>query len=80
MCFLGHLNLPRKWNNGMVEGWNIGFQKEVNHFYFIVNPTGGGAINPTLHYPRTHCSIIPEFQHSNWGEAPNLISPTGFEV
>jgi hypothetical protein len=34
----------------MVERWNIGFQKDVSHFNFIVNPAGGGNINPTLHY------------------------------
>jgi len=56
----------------MVERWNIGFPKDNSHFNFIVNPAGGGTINPTLHYPRTHDSNIPEFQHSNWGEAPNL--------
>jgi hypothetical protein len=66
------LDLPRKWNNGMVERWNIGFQKDINHLSFIVNPAGGGAINTILNYPRTHYSNIPEFQHSNWGEAPNL--------
>ena len=49
-------NLPRKWNNGMVEYWNIGF---------IVNPADGGTINPTLHYPRTHYSTITLFHHSN---------------
>jgi hypothetical protein len=35
----------------MVERWNIGFQKDISHFNFIVNPVGGGTINPTLHYP-----------------------------
>ena len=35
----------------MVECWNIGFQKGISHFNFIVNPVGGGIINPTLHYP-----------------------------
>jgi len=49
----------------MVERWNIGFQKDNSHFNFIVNPTGGGTINPTLHYPRTHYSTIPLFHHSN---------------
>jgi hypothetical protein len=29
----------------MLERWNIGFQKDDNHFYFIVNPAGGGTIN-----------------------------------
>ena len=37
-------NLPRSWNNGMVECWNIGYQKHVNHLIFIVNPFGGGCI------------------------------------
>jgi len=56
----------------MVERWNIGFQKDISHFNFIVNSAGGGTINPILHYPRTHFSTNPAFQHSNWGEAPNL--------
>jgi hypothetical protein len=56
----------------MVERWNIGFQKDINHFNFIINPAGGGTIIPTFHYPRTHYSTIPAFQHSNWGEAPKL--------
>jgi hypothetical protein len=30
-------------------------------------------LNPSFHNPITHDSNIPEFQHSNWGEAPNLI-------
>jgi len=38
------------------------------------------SLNPPFHYPSTHDSAkklhfvpnIPEFQHSNWGEAPNL--------
>jgi hypothetical protein len=49
----------------MVERWNIGFQKDNSHFNFIVNPTGGGTINSTLHYPRTHYSTIPLFHYSN---------------
>jgi len=28
----------------MVERWNIGFQKDISHFYFIINPAGGGTI------------------------------------
>ena len=35
----------------MVERWNIGFQKDISHFNFIVNPVGGGTITPTWHYP-----------------------------
>ena len=62
---MGPPNMPQKWNNGRVECWNIGFQKDINHFKFIVNPAGGGTINPTLHHPRTHYSTIPLFHHSN---------------
>ena len=28
---------------------------------------------PPLQFPITHYSIIPSFQHSNWGEAPKFI-------
>jgi len=48
-----------------MEWWNIGFQKDISHFNFIVNSAGGGTINPALHYPRTHYSHIPAFQHSS---------------
>jgi hypothetical protein len=41
--------MPRKRNNGMVERWNIGFQKDNGHFNFIINPADEGTINPTLH-------------------------------
>jgi hypothetical protein len=37
--------MPQKWNNGRVECWNIGFQKDINHFKFVVNLAGGGTIN-----------------------------------
>jgi hypothetical protein len=57
-----------------MEWWNDGApqadQKDLNHFNFIVKMNF--TINPTFHYPRTHDSNIPEFQHSNWGEAPDL--------
>jgi len=39
------------WNDGTMERWNIGFQKNISHFNVIVNPAGGGNINPTLHDP-----------------------------
>jgi hypothetical protein len=57
-----------------MEWWNAGppeaDQKENSHFNFIVNPAGGGNINPTLHYPLRatgqnplfHYSIVPSFQ------------------
>jgi len=37
----------------MVERWNIGFQKDISHFIFIVNPVGGETINQ-------HCIILSE--------------------
>ena len=56
-----------EWNNGTLD---IGFQKDNSHFNVIVNPPGGGNINPTLHYPLRatgqnplfHYSIVPSFQ------------------
>ncbi|MGB5992666.1 MAG: hypothetical protein WBG61_10115, partial [Desulfobacterales bacterium] len=47
------------------------FKRILYIFNFIVSTNF--TINPTLHYPRTHYSIIPAFQHSNWGEGPNLL-------
>ncbi len=52
---------------------NIGFQKDISHLNFIVNPVGGGTINPTLHYPLRaggqnplfHCSNIPIVSEAN---------------
>ena len=70
--FLGPPNFPWKWNNGRVECWNIGFQKDINHFKFIVNPAGGGTIDPTLLHPRTHYSTIPLFHHSLRGVGATL--------
>jgi hypothetical protein len=36
------------------------------------------SLNPPFHNARTHDSNIPEFQHSNWGEARNLINYRDF--
>jgi len=58
---LWFFNLPQKWNNGMMEHWNFGFQKDKSHFNFILKPVGGGTINLTLHYSRP---IIPQFRYS----------------
>ncbi len=48
----------------MVERWNIGFQKDISYFNFIVNLSGGGTINPTLHYPLRAVSQNPLFHYS----------------
>ncbi len=52
----------------MVERWNIGFQKDISHFKFYLSALGG----PLPHPCKIPIPIIPAFQHSNWGEAPNL--------
>jgi hypothetical protein len=62
--------LPQSWNNGIVEGWNSGFSKDIVHFRLY--PQDNSAIYPILQYPKTHFSNIPAFHHSNWGDAPNL--------
>jgi len=50
----------------MMEWWNAGppqaDQKDISHFNFIVNPVGGGTINPTLHYPLRAGGQNPAFQ------------------
>jgi hypothetical protein len=66
----------------MVECWNIGFQKGISHFNFMSIPPVAGLLiqhciilsepEASTHYSRTHDSNVPEFQHSNMGEAPNL--------
>jgi hypothetical protein len=58
------------WKVGRLEGWKVGrlvFKRIFAISNFIVNTNS--TINPILHYPRTHYSIIPEpiiplFQHS----------------
>jgi len=55
----------------MVERWNIGFQKDINHFNFIANPEGGGTINPTLHYSlRAAGSILRPVSPTGWKPEP----------
>ena len=41
----GFPNLTRKWKNGMLERWNIGFQKDISDFNFTVNAADGGTID-----------------------------------
>ncbi len=57
-----------------MEGWNAGrlvFKRILSIFYFIFNTYF--TVNPTLHYPSTHYSNVPSFQHSNWGGAPKFF-------
>jgi hypothetical protein len=61
--------------HGIMELWNdgiVGFQRKLSILNFIVKMNF--AIYPILQFPKTHFSNIPAFQHSNWGEAPNLIN------
>ncbi len=57
------------WNDG-----TLGFLKDIIRFQFYRQDDN--TINPTLQYPKSHFSNIPSFQHSNWGEAPNLDLPS----
>ena len=61
--------LPESWNNGMVEYWSAwgGLKGMLSIFNYIVKTNFALTQNPI--FPRP---IIPLFQHSNWGEAPNL--------
>jgi hypothetical protein len=38
----------------------------------LVNPAHSGISKPLSQFPKNHYSIIPVFQHSNWGEAPKF--------
>ena len=54
----------------MVERWNIGFQKDISHFNFIVNPLVAGPliqhfIIPEPIIPLFHCSNIPIVSEAN---------------
>ena len=81
-CFLRHEFLPQSWNNGTVERWNSGFSKDIIHiklypqaeFCYLpniaVSSPGHRLCGPEA---KTHFSNIPAFQHSNWGEALNLV-------
>jgi len=42
----------------------------MNIFGFVFNMDFMN--NPLFHFFRTHYSIIPVFQHSNWGEVPKF--------
>ena len=58
-----------------MEWWNTGrlvFKGYGSFLIFMVNKNS--TINSTLHYSKTHYSIIPLFQHSNEGEASILFN------
>ncbi len=67
-----------KWNDGMVEYWNVDLNKEVTHLLMrlrrinlpiksdFANPSPcPRQVHPLFHFPITHYSIIPVFQYSN---------------
>jgi len=69
-----------KWNNGMVDV-GILVSKRVFAILILLSipPVAGSLIQycnilsepeASTHYSRTHDSNVPEFQHSNMGEAP----------
>jgi hypothetical protein len=49
--------LPRPWNNGVVEYWNVGFKKDVIRFKFYRQTIF--AIDSTSHFHWTLYSIFP---------------------
>jgi hypothetical protein len=52
--------LPHTWNNGMMEYWNVGFQRRfffINILKFIVNMNFTNT--PLYYFPLTQYSIIP---------------------
>jgi len=55
----------------MVERWYSGFSKDI---IIILKVKTSIALNRSFQYLKTHHSSIPEFQHSIWGEAPDLNS------
>ncbi len=69
------------WNSGtMVRRRRI--QRILSILNFIVLPTADHLPNIAVSSPsrrlyepeaKNHFSNIPAFQHSNWGEAPNLV-------
>jgi hypothetical protein len=67
----------------MMEWWNIGKSKipsleglflkgNISLINSFVNPAHIGINKPLFQFPKNHYSIIPVFQHSNWGEAPKF--------
>ena len=58
--------LSRKRNNGILELWNNGFECIYQFINFTDKTTQGGGIKPLIHFPRTHHSSSPLFQHSTW--------------
>jgi len=52
--------MPYPWNDGIVEYWNVGFYKDIIIFSKLL------VMLTSNHYPRTHYSILPAFQYSNW--------------
>ena len=59
-----------------LDRWNIGMLivRRKCFFFSIIefNIRKNSTIKPNSHFPRTHYSIIPVFQLSNWGEAPKF--------
>ena len=59
--------MPRTWNNGMLI-----LKERYSFINFVVKSEFCPYLN--IPFPQTHYSIIPLFQHSNWGEAPKFVS------
>ena len=63
--------LPRTWNNGIVEYWKVGFNKEFIRIFALLTSLSRGIL-PMTHFsifpkpiiPSFHCSIIPIAEQS----------------
>jgi len=50
------------WNIGMLVSKDISYLHDMNTFHVKWDFSN----RPLSHFPRTHCSIIPLFHHSNY--------------
>jgi len=55
--------LPRTWNNGIMEYWNVDLKEEPLTTNMLAPMSR--VIFPMSYLPKAHYSIIPVFQYSN---------------
>ena len=64
----GQKLLPKLWNNGILEYWNDGFFNKqyfpIMFFHTLIPDNKAFS-----HFSRTHFSVIPLFQYSNYPRA-----------
>jgi len=76
---LSHWNMECRRSRCLLRGWNIGILILKGSFSPIIFTNFPVKMyftkNPMMHFPGTHYSIIPVFQHSNWGVASKFDFP-----